>query len=1596
MSLTPTPTSEPSSDPLVTAAALARRTTDPHVVYERHGVWTFAAGAAAELRLDRERVTLVHGGTVREEPTGPHPLRQVAALLSGLPWRRAYGWAAFELAHLLHGSAAAAGSGTLLHLLVPEREIVLGPDGAVDASGEGTRAEYAAALADPAPPAAPPHDPAPFREVGADAYKAAVSRAVADINAGLLEKVILSRVVPVPGEIDLPATYVAGRRGNDPARSFLLDLGGVRAAGFSPETVTEVAPDGSVSTQPLAGTRSLVGDPETDLAHRRELLADPKEVFEHAISVRLAQDELRGLCRDGSLHVSEFLDVKERGSVQHLASRVSGVLADGVGPWDALAALFPAVTASGIPKPPALDLIARHESEPRGLYSGAVFAADADGGLDAALVLRSVYSRDGRTWLRAGAGVVAMSTPERELEETNEKLLSVSRFLVPAAAPAAPEVEGPDLSEGALRVLAARLTEEEPEDIELDDNLFELGLDSISLMKVVGTWRQAGVEVSFAELAEHPTLDGWTKLLAARRPAAVPEPGPEPVAAGASADDDGTFPLAVLQHAYWVGRGSGQRLGGVAAHLYTEFDGAEVDPARLRAAIERLVARHAMLRVVVTDNGRQHVAETSGWRGLTVHDLRGLPGAEREAELAAIRDRYSHQMLDIEAGEVFATALTLLPGGRTRLHLDVDMVAADAVSYRILLADLARFYADPDAGLPPLAYDYPSYRAARPAARAESARRAAEWWRDRLPSLPGAPDLPRTPHAPDGPPRVTRRAVTLTAGEKAALETAARAHGVTPAMAVASAFAEVIGAWSAEPRFLLNVPLFDREPVHPDVAGLVGDFTGSVLLEVDLSAPEAFADRARRVQARMHADTAHADYTGVEVLRDLTRLHGEQVLAPVVFTSALGLGELFDAEVRGRFGEPAWIISQGPQVLLDAQITELNGGLLVNWDCREDELADGVADAMFAAFTGLVRRLAADPAAWREAAGGFLPEGQRERRARVNATDRPRSGALLHHGFFARARTAPDAPALLGAETVTYGELADRALRVAGALTARGVRPGDPVAVTLPKGPDQVAAVLGVLAAGAAYVPIGVEQPEARAARIAARTGHRVVLAETGGPETLRPAEALTAAPLAGPLAVPEETTAYILFTSGSTGEPKGVEVPHRAAMATIEDLIDRYGLGPADRTLGLSALDFDLSVFDLFAPLSVGGAVVPVTEDRRDAEGWGALVAEHGVTILNCVPALLDMLLAAGVPLGSTLRAVLLGGDRVGTDLPARLAAAAPRCRFTALGGTTETAIHSTFLEVAGDVPADWHSVPYGVPLGNVRCRVVDAAGTDRPDWVPGELWIGGAGVAHGYRADPARTADRFVEHEGGRWYRTGDLARYRPDGGLEFLGRRDDQVKIRGFRIELGEVEAALAADPEASAAAAAIVGTGSAPVLGAAVVPVPGAPEGVAARIAERARGLLPPHMVPGRITVLDALPLTPNRKIDRRAVAAALAAEAGGPDRGPAPSGALEEVIALVWRQTLGLDGLGAREEYFAVGGDSVLATAIIARLRDLLDTASLSVRALFGAPTVAGLAAALVRGQARPGRLEEIAAVVWEIESMTDAEVLALMDEEGAA
>lgn len=390
-------------DTLLLAVGLARNAEGPFVLYERGEQWTFGSGAIFELVMHQHEIRVRSSSGWITVPTGNDPLQRIAELLSDIPiagWR-AYGWASFELSYLLYGLPDTVGSAPLLHLIIPEREVRIG---AGIAELRATRRTDLAALRAvleelPPIPAGPPRE---LDTSGAedDSYRRMVATAVEEIRRRRLQKVILSRIVPVQGDIDLMFTYQAGRRGNTPARSFLLDLGAQRSAGFSPETVVVVSADGRIATQPLAGTRAFSGDPLLDLRLRAELLGDPKEIFEHAISVQAAQDELRAVCDAESVQVTEFMAVEERGSVQHLSSQVSGQLQRGRNAWHAFAGLFPAITASGIPKAVACELIRCYE-EPRGLYSGAVLVVDADGALDAALVLRAVFQQSGRTWLRA-------------------------------------------------------------------------------------------------------------------------------------------------------------------------------------------------------------------------------------------------------------------------------------------------------------------------------------------------------------------------------------------------------------------------------------------------------------------------------------------------------------------------------------------------------------------------------------------------------------------------------------------------------------------------------------------------------------------------------------------------------------------------------------------------------------------------------------------------------------------------------------------------------------------------------------------------------------------------------------------------------------------------------------------------------------------------------------------------------------------------------------------------------------------------------------------------------------------------------------------
>ncbi|MDH6108775.1 pyochelin synthetase [Kitasatospora sp. MAP12-15] len=898
------------------------------------------------------------------------------------------------------------------------------------------------------------------------------------------------------------------------------------------------------------------------------------------------------------------------------------------------------------------------------------------------------------------------------------------------------------------------------------------------------------------------------------------------------------FPLTDVQSAYLLGRSSAYEYGGVGCQAYLEVRFPACDPQQVADAWRELVDRHDALRTVVHPDGYQQVLARVPELPVEIADLRGADEAalrhqvERTRAALATRD-YRPEQWPLHDLRVTRTDHDLL------VHLSIDLLICDYASVQLLLGELEQLCLRPgSAAAPEPTVRYRDYLTAERRLREGRFERDRAYWWNRLDAdapdaLAPAPALPVRERGGAGGvagemPRFERLQSRLDGPAWQELRRRAAAHDVTPTVAVLAAYAEVIGRWSGSSRFTLDLPMFNRLPLHPEAGRLVGDFTSVELLSVDWSAGGSFASRAAATQAQLWQDLDHRMCSGVEVLRELARRRGQDAaLMPVVFTSTVGLGdgESGPAEELPRLREGEIVLgsSRTPHVWIDCQVMEHQDTLLLGWDVRRDVFPDGLAEAAFAAFEAAVLRLATSDPAWQAPSVVELPAVQRSRRAEANRTDRPLPEQPLHAAVLAQALATPDRTAVIaGATELTYRQLLSRATAVAEALAAEGDPAGQVVAVVMDKGWEQVVAVLATLLAGAAYLPIDTDQPAARRNAMLAGAGVRTVLTQPWSaadlPAGLRVLTVDAAAEPAGPAPTPAtapDDLAYVIYTSGSTGTPKGVMISHRAALNTVLDVNDRYGVGPQDRVLGLAALGFDLSVYDVFGPLSRGGCLVlPDAGRRADPAHWAELIARHRVTLWNSVPAqlqLLDTYLSAdaGADL-SSLRLALLSGDWIPVPLAQRMAGRLPGCELVGLGGATEAAIWSIAHPI-DPRRLTAPSVPYGRPLANQGWHVLDAALLDCPDLVPGELYITGAGLALGYLGDPTRTAERFRVHprDGARMYRTGDLGRYLPDGAIELLGRVDDQVKIRGHRVEPAELAAAVEAHPAVASAVALVCG-------------------------------------------------------------------------------------------------------------------------------------------------------------------------------------------
>ncbi|MFJ9055863.1 amino acid adenylation domain-containing protein [Streptomyces sp. NPDC102409] len=1094
------------------------------------------------------------------------------------------------------------------------------------------------------------------------------------------------------------------------------------------------------------------------------------------------------------------------------------------------------------------------------------------------------------------------------------------------------------------------------------------------------------------------------------------EAGPEsPDAAGSPEDawqftsDPGSagaaFSLTDLQQAYLIGEQDfyDHPAPAVFVHEYAFTAGSLPDADTLQTALTLLRRAHGALRLAVADDGTQRilpVPESGGEPSLVDrHDLTALSDEQARSGLLALRERLTDDLPPYAEGRPFLLRHVLLPDGTARLQIALRLIAFDGVTTQLFFTELARCCVEP-AYLPDtLSLSFRDYVRGLEERRATGAHHSAlRYWERRAALLPAPPALPARPAAapaaeaaeePTAGPRpgapLRRLSTRLDAVSWARFRAHAAASGLPAGSALFTLFVEALHRWSDGAAGAVTVLASHRPGSHPELPRVWGNASTTVLIGYGPDEPGlSFADRCRRLQSGLYADLSALEVSGVEVSRSLQSSRpGTGSPAPVVFTSGL---DLVDGAPGGFLlplpgAELVHSSISTPQILLDHQVYEEGGELVCNLDYAESAYPPGLIEELAAYHGERLRALADAAEEWGGSAPAPLPAAQLADRLRANATATPLPTGELHSFALRSCRTAPDSAAVRDAEgTLSRAGLDAASAALAGRLRELGIgrTPDRPelVGVRVPRGRWQSVAVLAVLRAGGAYVPIDPSWPEARVRTVLAHSGARalvtgaglgtpgelpdgvpavvlgpspgaVVLDSPGGPASGPPGTAETSPePAGGGL----DRSAYVIYTSGSTGTPKGVVISHRAAVNTLLDLTGRFALTAADKVLAVSSLAFDLSVFDQFAVLGCGGTVVcPPESAVPDPQAWGESVRRHGVTVWNSVPALLALTLEylgeRARELLAPLRLIMLSGDWVPLPLLDRLATYCPGARVIAMGGATEASIWSNWHPVDG-VPAGWQSVPYGTPLANQTMHVLDRSLADVPAWVPGDLYIGGAGVATGYLGEPARTAASFLRHPvtGERLYRTGDRARYRPGGILEFLGRADHQVKINGYRVELGEIEARLTGCAGIRSAVALVDTAHGQPYLAAFITrdapdaspdTARAAPDGAALR--QELGATLPPYMVPAAVVEVPGLPLSGNGKVDRTALLGLLAStvrgtgEPGTPDAagGPArsPASPVEARLLGLWQELLGPAASGVTDDFFALGGSSLTAVRL---------------------------------------------------------------------
>ncbi|MER5935700.1 amino acid adenylation domain-containing protein [Streptomyces sp. NPDC001928] len=1008
-----------------------------------------------------------------------------------------------------------------------------------------------------------------------------------------------------------------------------------------------------------------------------------------------------------------------------------------------------------------------------------------------------------------------------------------------------------------------------------------------------------------------------------------------------------------------------------------------LDPAALRAALQGLIDRHEILRTrypATADGTPEQIVDAGAQVEFATADLSGPPEEEqRDSRAAQLARAASAAPFDLAADHPMRTLLIRRAVQDHTLVLTVHHIAWDGGTFNALSRDLTALYraaaTDEPSGLEQLPLQYGDFAHwQRTTWTDERLAEHLDHWRSTLVPPPHPLALPTdAPRTARPTAAGDRRFHTFAPDVTDRLTAFARGAGVTPFMVLLAGLAALLHRTTGATDVPIGSAVMNRD--LPGLEKLIGNFGNTLALRADLAGDPGFAELVERVRQLCTDGYAHQDMPFdrlVEVLKP-ERQPGRSVYFDVMLLF-LTQG-LEGPQFPGVGAEWETVHNDTTQFDLSLEAFLTGGRLRIEATYRSGLFTPDTVDRLLQHLETLLAAALTDP----ELALSCLPlmTGAEEHRVleEWNATGHPVPVTHLTDLLARQAARTPDAPALLaddGTPALDYAGLHARANRLARLLISRGVGPEHLVGVALDRGTDLVVALLAVLKAGAAYVPLDTGYPADRLAFLVEDTAPTLVLTSTQAAGNL-----LGRAPLLLVDALPgddfdtaeltdadrlqplrPEHPAYVIHTSGSTGRPKGAVVPHAAIVNRLLWMQETYALGPEDRVLQKTPAGFDVSVWEFFWPLITGAVLVLARPGgHRDPAYLAELIHDRRVTTAHFVPSMLRVFLddPAAERARGVLRRLVCSGEALPTELAERCAESLPGTALHNLYGPTEAAVDVTAWPCAEGTRSAAGSVPIGRPVWNTRTLVLDASLRPVPPGVPGELYLGGTQLARGYLRRPGLTADRFVADPygppGARLYRTGDLVRWSAQGALEFLGRSDDQVKIRGFRVEPGETEAALAALPGVSQAAVTVrQDQPGEPRLVAYAVPQPGASL-EPLRVRHDLKATLPEHLLPAVVVVLDDLPLTPNGKVDRAALPAP---DLSDLTTATAPRTEAEATLWALFADLLGLPSVGIHDEFFALGGHSVLATRLVARIRAELG-AVIPLRAVFDTPTVAGLA-----------------------------------------